>query len=149
MEMVKRSMGSRSGETGGGNKKGRHHAGCARPLSGHPGRCPACNTRANHCRRRLAIATNHHGHALFTLAQYPVTLIEVAQCAPSIAERGAACSIHSISFWTCCCPCWRLRPPVPRANNPSSNCARCGRSEEHTSELQSPCNLVCRLLLEK
>src|SRR2546426_12005664 len=26
---------------------------------------------------------------------------------------------------------------------------RSGRSEEHTSELQSPCNLVCRLLLEK
>src|SRR5256885_6112802 len=25
----------------------------------------------------------------------------------------------------------------------------CHRSEEHTSELQSPCNLVCRLLLEK
>src|SRR2546426_8942646 len=30
----------------------------------------------------------------------------------------------------------------PRAHFPS-------RSEEHTSELQSPCNLVCRLLLEK
>src|SRR5256885_6243658 len=27
--------------------------------------------------------------------------------------------------------------------------AQAGRSEEHTSELQSPCNLVCRLLLEK
>src|SRR2546426_1617701 len=27
--------------------------------------------------------------------------------------------------------------------------ARQQRSEEHTSELQSPCNLVCRLLLEK
>src|SRR2546427_4917054 len=26
---------------------------------------------------------------------------------------------------------------------------RCGRSEEHTSELQSQSNLVCRLLLEK
>src|SRR2546426_7717464 len=26
---------------------------------------------------------------------------------------------------------------------------QCERSEEHTSELQSPCNLVCRLLLEK
>src|SRR5256885_8930336 len=26
---------------------------------------------------------------------------------------------------------------------------RLGRSEEHMSELQSPCNLVCRLLLEK
>src|SRR5256885_3182386 len=27
--------------------------------------------------------------------------------------------------------------------------AEVARSEEHTSELQSPCNLVCRLLLEK
>src|SRR2546426_1913600 len=27
--------------------------------------------------------------------------------------------------------------------------ARPARSEEHTSKLQSPCNLVCRLLLEK
>src|SRR2546426_5676641 len=27
--------------------------------------------------------------------------------------------------------------------------SRVSRSEEHTSELQSPCNLVCRLLLEK
>src|SRR5688500_19227663 len=26
-------------------------------------------------------------------------------------------------------------------------CIRSSRSEEHTSELQSPCNLVCRLLL--
>src|SRR2546426_7779488 len=34
-----------------------------------------------------------------------------------------------------------LREPT-RAGSP-------GRSEEHTSELQSPCNLVCRLLLEK
>src|SRR2546426_2889658 len=31
-------------------------------------------------------------------------------------------------------------PPHARGNR---------RSEEHTSELQSPCNLVCRLLLEK
>src|SRR5256885_4812669 len=28
-------------------------------------------------------------------------------------------------------------------------CFRIARSEEHTSELQSPCNFVCRLLLEK
>src|SRR5256885_8739399 len=32
-------------------------------------------------------------------------------------------------------------------NAPSHHCWN--RSEEHTSELQSPCNLVCRLLLEK
>src|SRR2546426_3828916 len=31
----------------------------------------------------------------------------------------------------------------------SSSRLRVSRSEEHTSELQSPCNLVCRLLLEK
>src|SRR5205807_10241390 len=34
---------------------------------------------------------------------------------------------------------YRRRPDSVRAT----------RSEEHTSELQSPCNLVCRLLLEK
>src|SRR2546426_6175190 len=34
---------------------------------------------------------------------------------------------------------FRSSPPLPAG----------GRSEEHTSELQSPCNLVCRLLLEK
>src|SRR5205807_8462114 len=31
----------------------------------------------------------------------------------------------------------------------NSSAPRLQRSEEHTSELQSPCNLVCRLLLEK
>src|SRR5256885_8815792 len=43
------------------------------------------------------------------------------------------------------------------AEDLAESCARCSevgvvarsRSEEHTSELQSPCNLVCRLLLEK
>src|SRR5256885_7061464 len=32
---------------------------------------------------------------------------------------------------------------------PGVRCQVDDRSEEHTSELQSPCNLVCRLLLEK
>src|SRR5256885_12050282 len=32
---------------------------------------------------------------------------------------------------------------------PSAMHGMSSRSEEHTSELQSPCNLVCRLLLEK
>src|SRR5256885_12788170 len=36
-----------------------------------------------------------------------------------------------------------------RSVSASLNGRRGGRSEEHTSELQSPCNLVCRLLLEK
>src|SRR5256885_6418758 len=41
-------------------------------------------------------------------------------------------------------------PPVSLHGAPSfSGGLPCWRSEEHTSELQSPCNLVCRLLLEK
>src|SRR2546426_6042004 len=55
---------------------------------------------------------------------------------------------------------WRSTPPrigcswsTKRARakgSPRAPCSRHGgRSEEHTSELQSPCNLVCRLLLEK
>src|SRR2546426_5532240 len=39
---------------------------------------------------------------------------------------------------------WRYAPE--RITQPSPIVTR---SEEHTSELQSPCNLVCRLLLEK
>src|SRR5256885_11815721 len=37
----------------------------------------------------------------------------------------------------------------PRGRSASARSAQVIRSEEHTSELQSPCNLVCRLLLEK
>src|SRR5256885_8019539 len=39
--------------------------------------------------------------------------------------------------------------PGETAYAPSARPVRPARSEEHTSELQSPCNLVCRLLLEK
>src|SRR2546426_5224529 len=38
--------------------------------------------------------------------------------------------------------------PEPRRMGDGRNMQQ-QRSEEHTSELQSPCNLVCRLLLEK
>src|SRR5690242_21067942 len=41
----------------------------------------------------------------------------------------------------------RSRPRAARAAGPSAGLVR--RSEEHTSELQSHVNLVCRLLLEK
>src|SRR5256885_11000104 len=45
------------------------------------------------------------------------------------------------SFLSCLCGSERQ---LHEQRNPESF-----RSEEHTSELQSPCNLVCRLLLEK
>src|SRR2546426_4767153 len=50
---------------------------------------------------------------------------------------------------------WRHAPPARRRakryRRRGRGAGRRGemRSEEHTSELQSPCNLVCRLLLEK
>src|SRR5438094_6422768 len=47
-----------------------------------------------------------------------------------------------------CCSrcCWSVRIAASRAE---SGAATVTRSEEHTSELQSPYDLVCRLLLEK
>src|SRR5256885_7056052 len=43
-----------------------------------------------------------------------------------------------------------LGPSTPHERFTNRSAARVqNRSEEHTSELQSPCNLVCRLLLEK
>src|SRR5438876_7344089 len=51
-------------------------------------------------------------------------------------------------------PSWaaRLTSPLPRmrvSGHPAASESRNTRSEEHTSELQSPVHLVCRLLLEK
>src|SRR5438094_5849946 len=47
----------------------------------------------------------------------------------------------------------RIKGPVVGSNGMKAGVAqrnlRCARSEEHTSELQSPYDLVCRLLLEK
>src|SRR5688500_19589171 len=55
---------------------------------------------------------------------------------------------YAAHFMTITCavrPEWRARiPAVVHVDGTARP-----RSEEHTSELQSPCNLVCRLLLEK
>src|SRR5256885_8204974 len=42
----------------------------------------------------------------------------------------------------------RMLAPLTRITDATRVAANGSRSEEHTSELQSPCNLVCRLLLE-
>src|SRR2546426_3071130 len=42
-----------------------------------------------------------------------------------------------------------LRGKASKVGSVSARVSSRARSEEHTSELQSPCNLVCRLLLEK
>src|SRR5205807_6087174 len=53
---------------------------------------------------------------------------------------GTACSAGTVPSMVSSA-CWRSVCKVGTAWS--------SRSEEHTSELQSPCNLVCRLLLEK
>src|SRR5256885_12046045 len=56
---------------------------------------------------------------------------------------------EAILFLPWLCPHW-YRDSLPLAANTANRwTAHVRRSEEHTSELQSPCNLVCRLLLEK
>src|SRR5205807_7901545 len=64
-------------------------------------------------------------------------------------ERGDA--RHGTGGSPACCA---TDPRAPRPAAVRASCRRPApvvlrRSEEHTSELQSPCNLVCRLLLEK
>src|SRR3989454_3920454 len=62
--------------------------------------------------------------------------------------RSTEYARHSIKHYS---EKW-LRYPYPTAINiggPVGGMEYPMRSEEHTSELQSPCNLVCRLLLEK
>src|SRR2546426_5374682 len=68
-----------------------------------------------------------------TLFPY-TTLFRSLNLPQGSADRHLARSVHDRSALVPVSP----RPAVTRP-----------RSEEHTSELQSPCNLVCRLLLEK
>src|SRR2546426_6418033 len=65
-------------------------------------------------------------------------------------RRGAVCVV-TILVAAACLSVPTAAPElqaVALTFKPSPGMARI-RSEEHTSELQSPCNLVCRLLLEK
>src|SRR5437763_16057563 len=67
---------------------------------------------------------------LFRSRPYPEARQAVRQARAPLVEQGVA------------------EPAVPRHQGPAV-ADRVGRSEEHTSELQSPMYLVCRLLLEK
>src|SRR5688500_19112033 len=60
--------------------------------------------------------------------------VDPAGCAVDAAEHVARA--HARRDW-------------PRVRRARALAQSRDRSEEHTSELQSPCNLVCRLLLEK
>src|SRR2546426_7999254 len=56
---------------------------------------------------------------------------------PTASQNSSWVHAYQVTPTASCSSRWRLARRSFR------------RSEEHTSELQSPCNLVCRLLLEK
>src|SRR5256885_4359744 len=60
------------------------------------------------------------------------------RCCASIPSIRHCGGLHGSSAWS-----------RATSGRRTANCRSGSRSEEHTSELQSPCNLVCRLLLEK
>src|SRR5258708_29315326 len=80
-------------------------------------------------------------------------------CAPSLIRRSEARNSPSIRPKICAVPLHSTLPTIDMSE-PMQEAApdfdmsivgnvECKRSEEHTSELQSPDHLVCRLLLEK
>src|SRR5256885_11847705 len=82
---------------------------------------------------------------IYTLSLHDALPILASQkAAPATAARPttprviflSVCMFRSSALSSVPCRPGLHRQPLPR-------------SEEHTSELQSPCNLVCRLLLEK
>src|SRR2546426_8965127 len=75
-------------------------------------------------------------------ARPPSDVPRLPRCA--ISPSRAPSSARSLSLDH---PVRPIRPPNRVESR--SDAERPSRSEEHTSELQSPCNLVCRLLLEK
>src|SRR3989454_1796221 len=97
-------------------------------------------------------ASNVSAKASF-VSRYPACMYLSISCTANVASRSAtgltttsfaASRGHSaIACSACAAIMMRSASPWARIN------AGMARSEEHTSELQSPCNLVCRLLLEK
>src|SRR5438874_2981843 len=65
---------------------------------------------------------------------------ELAAVAPAISNRSEDCAVTVVS---------RALPSFPASELPTTATLAPVRSEEHTSELQSRRDLVCRLLLEK
>src|SRR5699024_12628607 len=105
------------------------------------------------CLRRF-----HISPLTFRLLAFPLLLALSVPCILFVLTDSSPTEIYTLSLHDAL-PIWRptpsTSPPMRTAKarpspgtcwRPSS---RCQRSEEHTSELQSRFDLVCRLLLEK
>src|SRR5258708_20648856 len=97
------------------------------------------------------------------MPQQEDSIVSTFSSGTSDSVRCTACIAPKAFWWQCPCSSARFsasglslsaRRPAScssaRNSSKSSACAAsASRSEEHTSELQSPDHLVCRLLLEK
>src|SRR5256885_15621279 len=91
--------------------------------------------------KRSAISDIYSFFFFFLMIRRPPrsTLFPYTTLFRSARKAGATTREHGSPV-----PPWQPLPAPPFWRTSATR-----RSEEHTSELQSPCNLVCRLLLEK
>src|SRR2546426_1755970 len=91
---------------------------------------PSCMSRTIRCSSRSLVARSRREAARASASRGPVTVHHVR--------------LHREVFGQPQPEYFAMEAYVVDRDGPPGR-----RSEEHTSELQSPCNLVCRLLLEK
>src|ERR1039457_5840336 len=97
---------------------------------------------------------NAPNHPAATRRQlFPPRSCRLRQIKPN-KEPALGCGLVHRSVSSACGPnrsslLQQRRPQAEEISIDHATRHRPSRSEEHTSELQSPCNLVCRLLLEK
>src|SRR5207248_10680842 len=106
----------------------------------HP---PSCHSRIP--RPRHPLRSPHFPYTtLFRSSSHP-------RKARSISRNGALATTEPITprAFTRTSALFQGTPIRPAVGSSRGAATRWGRSEEHTSELQSPYDLVCRLLLEK
>src|SRR5256885_8731233 len=81
---------------------------------------------------------------------FPYTTLFRSAWSPVPTPSTSAPSAATCARLRCVAGCAHISRFMAGASNRGTrSMGRARRSEEHTSELQSPCNLVCRLLLEK
>src|SRR2546426_6124592 len=91
------------------------------------------------------------GGATEISVNWPIAAILFVTSATTVSLLAPAAAIRAPSrtaFWLLM-ETYKARPKSVNPPTTISIMGNINRSEEHTSELQSPCNLVCRLLLEK
>src|SRR5256885_383533 len=98
----------------------------------------------NHVRGN-ALSTEIDKEMQFHLAERADDLV-AGGMKPDAAQREARRRFGSLAYQT---EQTRARDLFSWLDALTADLRYATRSEEHTSELQSPCNLVCRLLLEK